>query len=351
MFEILSAFDPFSQIGLGIVALIIMFKFIASVRIVPNQTAQIVERLGRYDKTLGPGFHALIPFVDCVEFNLDLREETMTVEPQECFTRDNVKVHVDGVIYMKVVDPYKASYNITDYRYAAIQLAKTTTRAVIGTIELDRTFEERELINSKVQEVFDMVEDNWGINVTRYEVKNIEPPRTVRNAMEQMMAAEREKRAIIARSEGKKQSMINDSEGKMREMINRSEGEKQRRINAAEGRANEITAIAEATAQSIEKMSEALVMPGGVESVKLRLYKEYISRLSLLAKQENKILLPMNLTDFDGLLNGLGLSGIGVNLEEAAQEIEKVVEHAAETQQKPQLPKPPGGFSGLSTGA
>ena len=228
--------------------LILIVKLFQSIRLVSTQTAHIVERLGQYHKTLDAGFHALIPFFDKVTFVQDLREEAIDVPPQDCFTGDEVKVIVDGVIYMSIWDPVKASYGIVDYRNAAVQLAKTTTRSVIGTLDLDRTFEERDAISAKVVEVLDQAGKAWGIRVHRYEIKNITPPSTVRDAMEKQVSAERERRAIMATSEGDKQSRINRSEGVKTELINVSEGERQRRINEAQGYGQEILSIAAATA-------------------------------------------------------------------------------------------------------
>ena len=206
----------------GLFFLIIVIKFFQSIRLVSTQTAHIVERLGQYQKTLDAGFHALLPFIDKVTFVQDLREEAIDVPPQECFTGDEVQVTVDGVIYMSVTDPVKASYGITDYRFAAVQLAKTTTRSVIGTLDLDRTFEERDIISAKVVEVLDEAGSSWGIRVHRYEIENISPPETVRSAMEKQVRAERDRRAILASSEGDKQSRINRSEGLKTEVINLS---------------------------------------------------------------------------------------------------------------------------------
>lgn len=242
-----------------------------SFRLVPNQFAYIVERLGNYKKTLGPGFHALIPFLDKVVYKQDLREETIEVEPQECFTKDNVKVEVDGVIYLSVTDPVNASYGVTNYRFAAIQLAQTTTRSVIGLMDLDETFEERSFMSKEVVKVLAEMELPWGIKVHRYEIKNIIPPRTVQNAMERQMTAERDRRAVIAKSQGIKGSKVNDAEGIRAEIINISEAEMQSRINEAEGVAKEIEALAEATAISIEKVADALTQPMGVEAMRLRL--------------------------------------------------------------------------------
>lgn len=292
----------------GILFFILIFKFVKSICLVPTKSAYIVERFGKYSKTLGAGFHALVPFVDKVAFVQDLKEETIDVPPQECFSKDEVKVEVDGVIYISVTDPVKASYGIDNYRIGAIQLAQTMTRSVIGTIELDRTFEERDLISSKVVEVLDKAGAIWGIRVHRYEIKNITPPATVKNAMEKQVTAERERRAILAQSEGEKQSRINMSEGKKMELINLSEGEMQKRINEAEGKAVEIVSIAKATAYSIEKVAAVITKEGGEEAIKLQMAEKYLSKLSHLAKGDTRVILPANLIDFDGWLKTVGLS-------------------------------------------
>ncbi|MDA0791710.1 MAG: paraslipin [Proteobacteria bacterium] len=290
----------------GLVFIVLIVKFFQSIRLVSTQTAHIVERLGRYRKTLDAGFHALMPFIDKVTFVQDLREEAIDVPPQECFTGDEVQVSVDGVIYIQVMDPVKASYGITDYRFAAVQLAKTTTRSVIGTLDLDRTFEERGIISAKVVEVLDEAGASWGIRVLRYEIKNITPPDTVRVAMEKQVRAEREKRAIMATSEGEKQSRINRSEGEKMELINRSEGEKQRRINEAEGKAQEILALAEATAGSITKMAQVVMSKGGPQALKLEVSEQFIDALKSL--ENSKIILPANVAQYDGWVDNLGLN-------------------------------------------
>jgi len=296
-----------SIVLLGIITFFSVIKFIFSGRIVPNQTAVIIERWGRYFQTLQPGFHFLIPFVDKAAYTLDLKEETIEVEPQVCFTLDNVKVEVDGVIYISVVDPVKASYGITNYRYASIQLAQTTTRSVIGTIELDKTFEERELVSARVVNTLGEVAESWGIKVHRYEVKNIVPPDTVRKAMEKQMTAEREKRAMLAAAEGKRQSNINESEGIMSEIINVSEGEKQKRINESKGKAMEIEKIAHATAKSIIKIASTLSESHSEEAINMRLTQQYINEISKLAHEKKEIILPINLNDFDETLKGISL--------------------------------------------
>lgn len=289
----------------GIISLVLLVKFFQAMQFVPTKTARIVEHLGTYSKTLDAGFHALIPFVDKVTFIQDLKEETIDVPPQECFSKDEVQVEVDGVIYISVTDPVKASYGIIDYRYAAVQLAQTTTRSVIGTLDLDRTFEERDLISAKVVEVLDAVGGSWGIRVHRYEIKNIVPPDTVKSAMEKQVNAERERRAILARSEGEKQSRINRSEGLKAEAINRSEGEMQRRINEAEGKAEEILEIAEATAESIVKIANAVSAPGGMAAMRLQLGEQYLESLEGLVN--SKIVLPADLIDYEQWMDKVGL--------------------------------------------
>lgn len=291
----------------GIVALYIAAKFAKSVRVVPTQKAFIVERLGRYHATLGPGLHLLLPFIDRVSFIQDLREVAITVPPQSCFTKDNVRIVVDAVMYMSIRNAESASYGITDYHYAAIQLAQTTTRSVFGTLTLDQSFEERDSISRRVVQVMNEVEETWGIKVHRYELKNIVPPESVRASMERQMGAERDRRALLERVEGSKQSQINNSEGQKQETINRSEGEMQRRVNEAQGRAEEILAVARATADSIRTIGAVMVMPGGEDAIKLQLSQGLFKRLGMLAQAKNHIVIPADLTNFDNLLASFGL--------------------------------------------
>lgn len=291
----------------GLIFAVFIIKLFQSIRLVPTKSAYIVERLGKYHLTLDAGFHALVPFVDKVSYIHDLKEETIDVPPQECFSSDEVNVEVDGVIYISVVDPVKASYGVTDYRYAAIQLAQTTTRSVIGTLDLDRTFEERDVISAKVVEVLDQAGAMWGIRVHRYEIKNITPPETVKNAMEMQVNAERERRALLAKSEGDKQSKINRSEGLKAEMVNISEGEMQRRINEAEGKGEELLTIARATAESIERMAEVISAPGGQNVVRMQLGAQYLKQLDGLSNRASKVVLPGNMMDFDHWMDSIGL--------------------------------------------
>ncbi len=308
-YDLLPSADLVVTLFWAAVFLVVLAKLVVSIRIVPNRSAYVVERLGRYSKTLGPGFHALLPFLDKVAFVRELKEVAIDVPSQTCFTRDEVKVEVDGVIYMSVVDPVKASYGVIDYELAAIELAQTTTRSVIGTLSLDRTFEERNLISLRVVEVLDEAGHAWGLRVHRYEIKNITPPHTVHSAMEAQVTAERNRRAVVAKSEGDRQSRINLSEGQQREMINRSEGERQRMVNEAEGRAEEIRAIAEATAQSIETLAGALTAEGGAAAARLTLAEQLLETVAGLAQTDTRVVLPADLTDPDRLLGLIELSG------------------------------------------
>ncbi len=291
----------------GLLFFIVIVKLFQSIRLVSTKQAHIVERLGKYHGTLEPGFHALIPFFDKVSYIHDLREETIDVPPQECFSKDEVNIIVDGVIYISVTDPVRASYGVTDYRFAAMQLAQTTTRSVIGTLDLDRTFEERDAISAKVVEVLDKAGELWGIRVHRYEIKNLTPPETVKNAMEMQVNAERNRRALLAKSEGDKQSRVSRSEGIKAEMINISEGEMQRRINVAEGKAEEILAIAKANADSINKVAQALSAPGGNAAVRVQLGELYLKQIKGLSKTKTKVVLPGNLLDFEQWMTAVGL--------------------------------------------
>jgi regulator of protease activity HflC (stomatin/prohibitin superfamily) len=292
----------------GLLFLIGFVNLIRAIKLVPTRSAYVVERLGKYHCTLEAGFHILFPFIDRVAHIHDLKEETIDVPPQDCFSKDEVKVEVDGVIYISVTDPVKATYGITDYRFAAMQLAQTTTRSVIGTLDLDKTFEERELISSKVVAVLDEAGHKWGIKVHRYEIKNIQPPNTVKQAMEMQVNAERNRRARLAESEGDRQSRINRSEGQRREMINLSNGEKEKRINEAQGKAQEILTIARATADSIKMIGAQLNAEGGDRALKMQLGKQYIGNISGLIDEETKIIIPSNLVDYEQWMGSVGLS-------------------------------------------
>ena len=288
-------------VAIGIVILVVV-TIIKTARIVPQKSAFIVERLGKYAKTLDAGFHILFPFIERVAYKHSLKEVAVDVPSQSCITRDNIAVEVDGVLYLQVMDPVKASYGIENFMFASTQLAQTTMRSEIGKLELDRTFEERENINAAIIEAVDKASDPWGVKITRYEIKNIEPPNSVKDALEKQMRAEREKRAAIAESEGQRQAMINVAEGDKQEAIKRSEGEKMKRINEAEGRAQEIELIANATAEGIRKIAESIESPGGGEAVNLRVAEQYIMEFGKLAKTSNTVIIPSNLNDIGGMV-------------------------------------------------
>ena len=286
----------------GLVAFIILVAVLKTAIVVPQKTAFIVERLGKYSCTLDAGFHILIPFIDRIAYKHTLKEQAIDVPPQECITKDNIAVSVDGILYVQVMDPVKASYGIGNYLFATTQLAQTTMRSEMGKLDLDRSFEERTSINAAIVSAVDKASDPWGIKVTRYEIKNITPPQTIRDAMEKQMRAEREKRAMIAESEGERQSKINRAEGERQEAIALSEGERARRINEAEGKAQEILLVAEAQATGIRKVAEAIGEKGGLESVNMQLAQQYLAQFGNLAKANNTMIIPSNLADVAGVL-------------------------------------------------
>ncbi len=271
-------------------------------RVVPQREQYVVERLGKYSKTLDAGFHILIPFIDKVAYKHTLKEQAFDVPSQTCITKDNIAVEVDGVIYMQVVDARAASYGIDRYVFATSQLAQTTLRSEIGKIELDRTFEERETINAQVVDAVDRAAEPWGVKILRYEIKDIMPPESVRDALEKQMRAERERRAVVAQSEGERQARINVSEGERQETINLSEAEKLKQINEAEGRAQEIRLIAEATAQGIRDVATALDQPGGREAVNLRVAEQWVKEFGRLAQTNNTMIIPAQLGDVAGIV-------------------------------------------------
>ncbi len=289
--------------GLVIIVVVILAK---TIRVVPQKSAYIIERLGKYKKTLTAGFHILVPLIDKVAYKHTLKEQALDVVSQTCITRDNISVEVDGILYLQVMDAVKSSYGIDDYQFASTQLAQTTMRSIIGRMELDKSFEERETINNSIVEAVDKASDPWGVKVTRYEVKNITPPQSIKDAMEKQMRAEREKRATIAESEGDKQAKINRADGDKQELIARSEGEKQRRINEAEGRAAEIEKVAVATAIGLKNIAAVIKEKGGAEAVNLRIAEQYIDEFGNLAKENNTMILPGNLTDIGGMVATIG---------------------------------------------
>lgn len=280
-------------------ALIIAFS---SFVVVPQKSAYIIQRWGKYQATLEAGLHFLVPFVDVIAYRHTLKEQAWDVEPQTCITRDNIAITVDGILYLQVMDPQKASYGINNYQFASAQIAQTTMRSIIGKMDLDRTFEEREMMNSTIVLAVDKASDPWGVKVTRYEVKNIIPPQSIKDAMEKQMRAEREKRAVIAESEGVKQAMINRAEGDRQQMIAISEGEKQKRINEAEGKGYEIERVAQATATGVRSVAAAIGDKGGIDAVNLRIAENYLLQFGKLAEKNNTMIIPSNLADIAGMV-------------------------------------------------
>jgi regulator of protease activity HflC (stomatin/prohibitin superfamily) len=290
-----------STIAFAILVLAIVFA-IRSLKIVPQQHAWVVERLGKYDRTLSPGLNVIIPFVDRVGYKHILKEIPLDVPSQICITRDNTQLTVDGVLFFQVTDPMRASYGSSNYEGAITQLAQTTLRSVIGRMELDKTFEERDAINAAVVAALDEAARNWGVKVLRYEIKDLTPPAEILRAMQAQITAEREKRAVIATSEGRRQEQINLASGEREASIQRSEGERQAEINRAQGEASAISAVADATARAIERVGAASSQPGGLEAVNLRVADRYIDAFEKLARTNNTLILPSNLGDLAGLV-------------------------------------------------
>jgi len=291
----------------GLVVVLVLAAFVVLIIaktavVVPQQNAYVVERLGKYNATLGAGFHILVPFIDVVRYRHSLKETAVDIPEQVCITRDNVQVHVDGVIYLQVLNAERASYGVSDYLFAISQLAQTTLRSEVGKIELDRTFEERSHINIQVVNELDKASDPWGIKVLRYEIKNITPPADVLAAMEKQMRAEREKRAVILTSEGERDAAINVAEGQKQQVIKASEANKQQQINEAEGQAAAILAVAGATAEGIRRVADAIGVAGGYEAVQLRVAESYIERFGELAKSSNTMILPANAADVASMI-------------------------------------------------
>jgi regulator of protease activity HflC (stomatin/prohibitin superfamily) len=285
-----------------VLALVVIVIVAKTAVVVPQQSAYVVERLGKYSGTLSAGFHILVPFLDVVRYKHSVKEQAIDIPPQVCITRDNVQVSVDGVLYLKVLNPERASYGIGDYIFGITQLAQTTLRSELGKIELDRTFEERTNINTQVVSELDKASEPWGIKVMRYEIKNITPPQDILAAMEKQMRAEREKRALILTSEGQRDAAINSAEGEKQQAIKASEGKKQQQINEAEGQAAAILAIAEATASGIRKVAESIQQPGGFEAVQLRVADNYLAQFGKLAQTGNTLILPATLSDVGSMI-------------------------------------------------
>src|SRR4051812_9086124 len=284
----------------AIIALVVIGK---TAIVVPQQNAYVVERLGRYSGTLEAGFHILLPFVDVIRYKHSLKEAALDIPAQVCITRDNVQVGVDGVLYLKILNPERASYGIQDYLFAISQLAQTTLRSEVGKIDLDRTFEERTNINTAVVAELDKASEPWGVKVLRYEIKNITPPADVLAAMEKQMRAEREKRAVILTSEGARDAAINTADGAKQEVIKASEARRQQQINEAEGQAEAILAVAQATAEGIRRVAETIRLDGGYEAVQLRVAEQYVHQFGQLAQKSTPLVVPASVSDVAGMIS------------------------------------------------
>jgi regulator of protease activity HflC (stomatin/prohibitin superfamily) len=280
-------------------AIVLVFK---AVCIVPQQHAWVRESLGKYDRTLTPGLHFVIPFIQRIAYKHSLKEIPMDVPSQICITKDNTQLTVDGVLYFQVTDPMRASYGSSNYIIAITQLAQTTLRSIIGKLELDRTLQERALINTSIVSSLDEAAMNWGVKVLRYEIKDLTPPKDILHAMQSQITAEREKRALIAASEGRKQEQINIATGERESSIARSEGEKQAAINRAEGEAGAIVAVAKANADAIAMVAQAMTLPGGTEAVNLKVAEEYVQAFGRLARTNNTLIVPANMGDMSSLI-------------------------------------------------
>jgi regulator of protease activity HflC (stomatin/prohibitin superfamily) len=270
--------------------------------VVPQQSAFVVERLGKFSKTLHAGFHILVPFVERIAYRHSLKEAAVDIPEQVCITRDNVQVHVDGVLYLKVMNAELASYGISDYHFAISQLAQTTLRSEVGKIDLDRTFEERGQINHQVVTELDKASEPWGVKVLRYEIKNITPPQDVLSAMEKQMRAEREKRAVILTSEGERDAKVNQAEGEKQQVIKQSEASQQQQINEAQGQAAAILAVATATAEGLRQVAESLRTEGGRDAMQLRIAEQWVEQFGQLAKAGNTFVVPANLSDIGSVI-------------------------------------------------
>ena len=282
-----------------LLALVFVFK---TVNVVPQQHAWVVERLGKFHAVLGPGLNIVVPFVDRIAYKHVLKEIPLDVPPQVCITRDNTQLQVDGILYFQITDAMRASYGSSNYIAAITQLAQTTLRSVIGKMELDKTFEERDHINTAIVNAIDESAANWGVKVLRYEIKDLTPPKEILHAMQAQITAEREKRALIAASEGRKQEQINIASGEREAAIARSEGEKQASINRAEGQATAIVALAQASAEALRQVGAAIREPGGEDAVNLKVAEQYVGAFAQLAKTNNSIIVPANLGDMSGLI-------------------------------------------------
>ncbi len=299
----MTEFLPDGVTVIALILLVVVITFVAkAVRIVPQQHAWVVERLGKFHATLSPGLNIVIPFVDRVAYRHSLKEVPLDVPSQVCITRDNTQLAVDGVLYFQVTDPQRASYGSSNYIVAITQLAQTTLRSVIGKLELDKTFEEREFINTRIVSAIDEAAMNWGVKVLRYEIKDLTPPAEILRSMQQQITAEREKRALIASSEGRKQEQINIATGEKEAAIAKSEGDKQAQINHAQGEAAAVLAVAEATAEAIRKVAQSIQTPGGMEAVNLKVAERFVDAFGQLARTGNTLIVPANLADVGSLI-------------------------------------------------
>jgi regulator of protease activity HflC (stomatin/prohibitin superfamily) len=290
-----------TSVAMVLFAVAVIFIF-QTFKIVPQQNAWVVERLGKYDRTLAPGLEFVIPFIERVAYKHSLKEVPLDVPSQVCITRDNTQLQVDGIIYFQVTDPMRASYGSSNYVLAITQLAQTLLRSVIGKMELDRTFEERDTINAHVVSALDEAARNWGVKVLRYEIKDLTPPAAILHAMQAQITAEREKRALIAASEGRKQEQINIATGEREAFFARSEGQRQAEINQAQGEAAAIVAVAEATAEGIRKVAEAIRQPGGEQAVQLKVAQQAVDAFAQLAQKNNTMIVPSSLGEVSGLI-------------------------------------------------
>lgn len=292
-------------VSIGLAALLVI-AIVKGARVVPQKMAFVVERLGKYSRTLDAGFHVLVPFVDRIVAKHSLKEYVLDVPSQMCITRDNISIEIDGVLFMQVLDPVRATYGVDNYLFAARQLAQTTLRSEIGKMDLDRTFEERDSINANIIAALDKASEPWGLKIMRYEISNINPPQSVKDALEKQMRAERERRAKVAASEGERESLINVAEGQKQEVIKQSEALKQKQINEAEGKAQEIALLAQATAHGIAQIAQAIELPGGKDAVNLRVAEQYVKEFGKLASESTTMIIPSNLGDVGGMVATLG---------------------------------------------
>jgi regulator of protease activity HflC (stomatin/prohibitin superfamily) len=290
------------QIVYIVIAVIAVIFVTRAIKIVPQQHAWVVERLGRYDRTLTPGLSIVVPFVDRVAYKHSLKEVPLDVPSQICITKDNTQLQVDGILFFQITDPMRASYGSSDFMIAITQLAQTTLRSMVGKMELDKTFEERDAINAQVVNALDEAASNWGVKVLRYEIKDLTPPAEILRAMQAQITAEREKRALIAASEGRRQEQINIATGEREAFIARSEGEKQAEINNAQGEASAILAVAEASAEAIRKIAAAIQSPGGEQAVQLKVAEKAVEAYAQLAQKNNTMIVPGNMTEVSALI-------------------------------------------------